>query len=75
MEVILFILVIILIFVIHNLNKKINFLLNNISGLFWALKNKKILDLKDMEEGRKIAKGEKMAPLSLKDFMSKEKHE
>lgn len=72
MEIILIIIVIILIFIVRGLSKKISFLTRDISAIFWALKSKKVIDIKDLEYGRKVAKGEKMTPLSLKDFMSEE---
>lgn len=69
MEIILFILVIILIFIIYKLNQKVNLLIQDIYTISWALKIKKVLNSKDIKESKKIVKGEKMAPLSLKDFM------
>ncbi len=76
MQIILLISILVLAIIFYRISKKTNqkvdLLLNNVSGLIWALKSKGILDFKDIEEGRKVSRGEKMAPLSLKDFMPKE---
>lgn len=71
--IILIILFIITIFYIWRSNKSINNKIKAIfyghSALFWALKNKGIIDMKDWKEGNKIARGQKPGPMSLNDFM------
>jgi len=48
---------------------KIASLLRGHSTLFWALKNKKVIDVADLKDGGAVVRGEKMGNLSLKDFM------
>lgn len=73
MEYIIAILLISTIYYVWRSNKstdrKINALLHGHSALFWALKNKKIIDMQDWKEGNKIARGQKSGPMSLKDFI------
>lgn len=54
-------------------DEKIKAILYRHTALFWALKNKKLIDMQDWKEGNKIARGEKTGPMSLKDFMDFDK--
>lgn len=54
-------------------NQKINALLHGHTALFWALKNKNLIDMKDWKEGNKVARGDKSGNMTLKDFMDLQK--
>lgn len=53
--------------------QKIKALLQGHSALWWALKSKNVINIEDWKEGQKIAKGEKMGDMSLKDFIDLDK--
>lgn len=73
MQYIIYILLAIIIYVAWQLFKlqdeKIEAIKRQNNAIFWALKKKGILDMKEFKEGMKIAKGEKAQPIGLKDFM------
>jgi hypothetical protein len=53
----------------QSMRNKVKALLHGHSALFWALKNKKLIDMDDWKEGNKVAKGEKAGDMSLRDFI------
>jgi len=77
MEYVIAILLIATVYYVWQSNKatdeKIKILWRGHSALFWALKNKKIIDMQDWKEGNKIARGEKSNLMSLKDFVDLDK--
>jgi len=56
-----------------SMQKKITVLLYGHSALFWALKNKKVIDMTDWKEANTVASGGKSGDMSLKDFIDLEK--
>lgn len=57
----------------RSIQKNTKAILHAHSALFWALKNKKVLNVEDLKEGNRVVRGEKMGDMSLNDFIDMQK--